>query len=57
MKNIYLVKIGRSFRPVLAESMSHLDEWVTSQGLKDWYTPGCESAAQYQQWRTEAIEV
>lgn len=57
MKNIYLVKIGKSYRPVLAESMSQLDNWVTSQGLKNWYVPGSETAAQYQQWRSEAIEI
>lgn len=57
MKNIYLVKIGKSYRPVLAESMSQLDNWVTSQGLKSWYVPGNETAAQYQQWRADAIEI
>ncbi len=57
MKNIYLVKIGKSYRPVLAESMNQLDNWVTRQGLKSWYVPGHETAAQYQQWRTDAIEI
>lgn len=55
--SLFMVKIGRVYRPVLAESMSQLDNWVTSKGLEKWHTVGIETQSKYKQLRTDAIIV